>query len=622
MKKKLVAFAVTAAMVITSAVSALAWEVVDNTPAFDLTKNQVVLTSAQKDGIVDTVEKAIPEEGTVEFQTIVDLNRTSGWANFTINFSGDGDKKASVLFQATDDSTHNTTKKDVAVRFDGQSFEKGVNGIAVLNWSVSKKEVKVVVDELCTNKDNITLTTATPADVTTVDNIVLTATDKTVIYQYEAPTKVAEVMVAEYDQEKKQIVVDADDNPVPATQPVQGNSYVIYGIKLNDGTVITDTTEMAEYATVKWTAVNAKDENVLKGIHVFTYAGGKNFGIKIPGDGSFAGCTVSATATAVATSGIFGTATWGADFDPLAEYERLAGEDRYATALAIADKLVATNGIKSVVIANGDNYADALSATALAKKKEAPILLVNDAHEDEVVAWIEKNVKDYRTDVYIVGGSNVVSEDFAAKLFRYTPKRLAGEDRYETNLEILKELNSTAGNILICSGSNYPDALSASATGRPILLVGDTLTADQVKFLTEKKASLAALTKELQLTVIGGNKVVSDDMYAVLATFDEDGTMERLYGADRYETNEKVVNKYFATAPKDIDNIVLASGNGFADALAGAAFAAQQTKTPVVIVDDNNYDRAANLVKRATNADIYVVGGEVSVSSELVQKIA
>ena len=57
MKKKLVAFAVTAAMVVASAVPALAWEVVDNTPAFDTTQNQIVLTNAQKDGIVDEVEQ-------------------------------------------------------------------------------------------------------------------------------------------------------------------------------------------------------------------------------------------------------------------------------------------------------------------------------------------------------------------------------------------------------------------------------------------------------------------------------------------------------------------------------------------------------------------------------------
>ena len=76
MKKKLVAFAVTAAMVITSAVPALAWTAGTGS-TLDTTQNQLVLTSstATRSGITETgVAGAIANGKT--FSATVDLNRT------------------------------------------------------------------------------------------------------------------------------------------------------------------------------------------------------------------------------------------------------------------------------------------------------------------------------------------------------------------------------------------------------------------------------------------------------------------------------------------------------------------------------------------------------------------
>ena len=53
----------------------------------------------------------------------------------------------------------------------------------------------------------------------------------------------------------------------------------------------------------------------------------------------------------------------------------------------------------------------------------------------------------------------------------YTIKRLAGSDRYETNLKILQEASNFNEDILVCSGGGYADCLSASAVKKPILLV-------------------------------------------------------------------------------------------------------------------------------------------------------
>ena len=309
---------------------------------------------------------------------------------------------------------------------------------------------------------------------------------------------------------------------------------------------------------------------------------------------------------------------------------RVYGDTRFTTATKVADQLKTAHGLKlfnNIVVANSDEFADALSATALADEKDCPILLVNSGTEEAVAEYIKANLTNYNSTVYFIGGKDAVSDNFYQMFYKYNRVRLGGADRYATNLAILKALANPAKNILVASGTNYPDALSASATGNPVLLVGETLTADQWAFTKSIKAD------KHQYTVVGGNAVISNTVLNQISVYDADNVVDRLYGADRFETNEKVINKYFAKAGSDktkydysqIEAIVVASGNGFADALAGAAYAANfgafaDNDCPVVLVNDNNYDRAANIVR--SNILLKVVGGEMSVSNELVQKIA
>ena len=72
MKKKLVAFAVTAAMVITSAVPALAWQAT----GLDTSANEVVVTAASgAAGVTDENVAGTIQNGK-EFKTWIDFNRT------------------------------------------------------------------------------------------------------------------------------------------------------------------------------------------------------------------------------------------------------------------------------------------------------------------------------------------------------------------------------------------------------------------------------------------------------------------------------------------------------------------------------------------------------------------
>ena len=165
-----------------------------------------------------------------------------------------------------------------------------------------------------------------------------------------------------------------------------------------------------------------------------------------------------------------------------AEDLRYFGSLRYDTAIKAADRYKEISGskFKNVIVADGRNFPDALSGGYLAKVKNAPILLVEPSVEKRIADYISENISS-TGKVYILGGTGAVSSAFEKKIEnkKLNIVRLGGKTRYETNIKILKAAGVKAEDILICTGSGYADSLSASAVGKPILLVGDTLTDTQ-----------------------------------------------------------------------------------------------------------------------------------------------
>lgn len=87
--------------------------------------------------------------------------------------------------------------------------------------------------------------------------------------------------------------------------------------------------------------------------------------------------------------------------------ERIAGSNRFATAVEVAKRY---NANDTVILVDGANYPDALSASTIAKVKDAPILLTNaNTLSAETKAFLDANKNI--TNVIIVGGNNSVSEN-------------------------------------------------------------------------------------------------------------------------------------------------------------------------------------------------------------------
>jgi len=290
-----------------------------------------------------------------------------------------------------------------------------------------------------------------------------------------------------------------------------------------------------------------------------------------------------------------------------AELYRISGSNRYETAFEVADTLKAELGVEkfsAIIVADGTGFADALSGSYLAAVKNAPILLTNKFNVENVYEYITDNLATDGT-VYILGGTAAVSAEFEAGLTAKTV-RLQGANRYETNLAILAEAGVKEGEeILVCTGVEFADSLSASAAGKPILLVRKALTDNQIAFLK-------GLTSA-KLVVIGGESAVSANLFNTLKEY---GSVSRIAGANRYKTSLALADYFFPNAT----DAVVAYGRKYPDGLCGGALA-YAMKAPLILTNDANAPTTAEYTSEAGITSGLVLGGTGLISDASASEV-
>lgn len=285
---------------------------------------------------------------------------------------------------------------------------------------------------------------------------------------------------------------------------------------------------------------------------------------------------------------------------------RIFGDNRYETGFAAADTLKEILGVdqfETIIVACGTDFADALAGSYLANQKNAPILLVNKHTMLDVKAYITKNLSANGM-VYLLGGDAAISSDMEEALESFHVRRLAGANRYETNLKILAEAGTFGGEILICTGKGFADSLSASAVNRPILLVNRKLNNDQKEFLESSSG---------KFIIIGGESAVNAEIEAELGEY---GTVERIGGANRYETSVLVAQRFF----RDPKSAVLAYAQKFPDGLCGGPVA-YNLKAPLILTATGKEAAASEYAEKAGVTNGVVLGGSGLISDETARKI-
>lgn len=295
---------------------------------------------------------------------------------------------------------------------------------------------------------------------------------------------------------------------------------------------------------------------------------------------------------------------------PSAQSDRLYGENRYETGFKVADAYMAQRGLKKldgVIVACGTNFPDALAASYLAKSKKVPIILWSEKQNLAVQNYIKKNVKSGGT-IYLLGGPSIVGKNIANGMTNYKFTRIYDENRYGTNIKILKQAKLKGGEILVCVGTAFENALIGSATGKPILLVkGGGLNAEQ-------KAYLKTLSS-VSFTILGDTATITPQVESDLLAISKNVT--RINEKNVQQMSVRVASKYFSS-PKEI---ILAIDSGFPDALCGGALAIAKS-CPIMLADNARYTQLAKYcgdnpkINKAT-----VLGGPTLITDATVTKV-
>lgn len=195
--------------------------------------------------------------------------------------------------------------------------------------------------------------------------------------------------------------------------------------------------------------------------------------------------------------------------------KRLKGDDRYATARAIAEETVAQLGpayTGGVLVATGANFPDATAASPLAAALGRPIVLVNRA----TGAY---HLPTGATSALILGGVNVVpgavEDSLELALGDANVLRKGGANRYET-AALVAQAGVDAGmswnGVGLATGENFPDALAGGAmlgawNGVMLLTTPAALRAEAYTKISANKSKIDTLY------VIGGDGAVSSSVF-------------------------------------------------------------------------------------------------------------
>lgn len=282
---------------------------------------------------------------------------------------------------------------------------------------------------------------------------------------------------------------------------------------------------------------------------------------------------------------------------------RIAGTSREQTSVE-ASRAAWPSGTRTVYLATSLDFPDALSAVSASSKAQASLLLTTPATIPPGVADELKRLAPTR--VVLVGGTGVISNAVAEQVQMTVPaakiERIGGSDRYSTSRAIV-EGSGTSNRVLLATGNDFPDALSAAAAGGagriPVLLVdGHASTVDSAVIATLRKIGA------VDITVVGGVGVINDSVISQLRG--QGFKVNRVAGNDRYLTNVAVNNAYFPTTAL---RVLVATGDGFPDALTGSALAGRLGVPLVLSPSACMFPASAEFLRTRGATTITLVGG-------------
>lgn len=230
----------------------------------------------------------------------------------------------------------------------------------------------------------------------------------------------------------------------------------------------------------------------------------------------------------------------------------LGGQDRFETATNIAKQLKDVNGI---MVTTAYTYADALSVASIAAAKNMPILLADSDGLPKVEADYLASIEDQVKQTYVLGGETLVGKTTYDKLPGQdgeTKSRIFGQDRFATNLEVLKKFPDLQyDKVFVANGQDdhLVDALVASSlaaqTNSPIVLADNELSKEAENYLLPK-------LKTNSMVALGGSTVVTDKALTFNHVRPQDFGVMQFSGVNGYNVGFELVDGKTA---RDLDKV-------------------------------------------------------------------
>lgn len=197
--------------------------------------------------------------------------------------------------------------------------------------------------------------------------------------------------------------------------------------------------------------------------------------------------------------------------------------------------------------------------------------------------------------------------------------RVQGADRYATAVALSAKSFDAAETVVVTTGEAFPDAVVASALAGavkgPLLFsrVGSlpSVTADEISRLGASR-----------VVIVGGVNAVSAEVARALNALGRVTTVDRVAGADRYETSAEVAREvWFESGTRFPHEAFVVRGDSFPDAVSVASAAYAQVM-PVLLVRPTS--APASMVQAVRDMGlnrVFVAGGMQAVSSTVLVEL-
>ena len=335
---------------------------------------------------------------------------------------------------------------------------------------------------------------------------------------------------------------------------------------------------------------------------------------------------------------------------------RIPGDTPREIAINVSEKAYPASGSAPVaVLGRDDQLIDEFVSTPLVALTNATLLLAPTSGLHPDVLTELQRVLTANGKVYLLGGVEALSEQVVSDLTAAgftNQERLGGAKRYETAVEIYKEIQSlnpeattkaylVEADYLVDAFAISPEAgnlTKNSGIVRPILLTGrgnPNLYPATQSHITSEQQTLT------QVELIGGPVAIPQAVQDQLAADFSALNVTRVSGQTRYHTNQAINDLYFASpatilvangqgsrvpgslSPSSVD-ATSSGGSGLFTALLAGAWASK-FPAPLVLTETSNLPSPSQTYIQdhaGTITQAFIIGSELDVSETIKDLVA